>query len=164
MTNLGILLACEHYPEVSTSPARLDAQLRLWLEETGHVVTQIKVFNSFFGMLPEDPRDCDLWIVSGALIDYAQSSDCALHVFLRAAEASGREIYGLNHGEHVMHKALAQTGSLPPATPALPRSIRNPFNSFWRSDTLFAFDPKARSVQALPRPRALADLGFGAAA
>ncbi|MDA5092843.1 hypothetical protein O2N63_01935 [Aliiroseovarius sp. KMU-50] len=160
MAKLGILLACEHYPEVVAEPARVDAQLRLWLQDAGHDINGIRVFNCFLGDFPECDTDCDLWIVSGALIDLNHSYESRLCGFLCAVAAAGRPLMALNHGEHVVHKALAADGASPPATPELPRSIRNPFNSFWRSDTLFAFSASSRSLKALPRPTELMDLGF----
>ncbi|NHX28206.1 hypothetical protein HA397_30185, partial [Escherichia coli] len=83
--------------------------------------------------------------------------DRALHRFLHVAAEQGRAAYGLNHGEHVLHRALAPAGAMAPATPALPRTIRNPFNSFWQRDILFAFCARDRRVKPLPRPSALAD-------
>ena len=149
MAHLGILLACEHYPTVSASPLKLDAQLRVRLRELGHEATKISVFDYHLGNLPNSVGDCDFWIVSGSLLGCEPSGmDLRGLVmgFLRGVAASRRELLGLHHGEHLLHAALACPSSPTPKTPAAVRVIRNPFRSFWQRDDLFRFDAIRRVV------------------
>ena len=158
MTTLGILLACEHYPEVSAEAQYIDAQLRHWLAENGTAFDDIRVFAAYTDDLPRHAECCDAWIVSGtplpAIFD-AENRALCLRQFLRAAASFGRPIYAINHAEHVLHASLAAFDAAPPATPPTPRAIQNPFRSFQSRFCLFRFNPQLRCVEALPRPPAL---------
>ncbi len=158
MVHLGILLACEHYPVVSCDPAKLDAQLRCWLAGIGYRVTEVSVFNCYLGNTPRSVGDCDIWITSGSPVGCdATGLDLRglLLEFLRGVAASGRPVFAIHHGEHLLHAALASPSSSAPQTPVTMRVIRNPFRSFRQSDTLFRFEVIRRRITPAPRPMAL---------
>ena len=158
MSRIGILLACDHYPRVSDDPLALDAQFRKCLEALGLTVDRLQVFDWFTGDTPSHAGMADVWIVSGTPIT-GLTSGCDpygdLLAFLRAADALGSAVIGLNHGEQVLHAALALPGAPIPGSPSAMRAIRNPFRSFLSRDRLFLFDPIARRIRELPRPSAL---------
>ncbi len=158
MSRIGILLACNHYPQVSDDPIALDAQFKKYLGALGHSADELLVFEWFNGDKPAHAGLADAWIVSGHWIAWPTSgcdSFGGLISFLRAADALGLAVFGLNHGEHILHQALALPGAPAPGTPISMRAIRNPFRSFLIRDRLFAFDPTARKVREMPRPSAL---------
>ncbi len=163
MAHFGLLLACEHYPHVPQTPRSMDRQLKLWLADLGHKVTRITSHPCFDGEFPNRASEADLWIVSGQpLGDPPCGRDLGgqTHAFLQAAAAINRPIFGIYHGEHVIHDALAAIDQDPPATRRQIRSIRNPFSSFWMRDRLFSYDPSTRRVLEQPRPQALTVSGM----
>ena len=166
MSTLGVLLACDHYPDVSSNVNEMDAQLRLWLVHAGTHFNDIKVFAAFDGDFPRHAALCDAWILSGMLLPMNGSSedaDWALKQFLRAAASIRRPIFAVHHGEHVLHAALADFDAIPPETPGCMRYIRNPFRSYQSRDTLYRFNPATRTVDALDRPVEITPRGvFGA--
>ena len=104
MTHLGILLACEHYPHVVADAAKLDAQLRVWFEALGHHITQVSVFETYEGNTPGSVRECDIWIVSGATLDWhpsCQDRRGDLFRFLRGADAACAPVFATHCGEHL---------------------------------------------------------------
>lgn len=158
MAKLGILLACEHYPTVSSKAQEIDAQLRLWLNAYGTPITEIEVFETYQGALPRHAASCDAWIVSGVVLSAGRDEPergYAIRQFLRAAASFGRPIYAIHHGEHLVHDALAPFCSKPPTTSPTPRSIQNPFRSFHSRSHLHRFNPSTRSVEALSKPAAI---------
>lgn len=158
MCHIGILMACEHYPAIQNDPQRMDCQLRSWLAEIGHAPSHMTYFKTYLGELPATAGEADIWIVSGAPVTWDTAQGDArgdLMQFLKAAAACGRPIFGLYHGEHTIHKALADPIAPRPDTRAFPTSIRNPFNSFRQADALFAFSQLTRTVTALKRPERL---------
>lgn len=158
MTKLGILLACDHYPNVSSHAHQIDSQLRLWLAKSGTTFTDIEVYATHHGALPRHAASCDAWIVSGVSLAGTQASQGqvdALKQFLRAATSFGRPIYAINHAEHIVHQALAAFHAAAPETPPAPRAVSNPFRSFQGRSNLFRFNPATRRVDALPRPAAI---------
>ena len=109
MTHLGILLACEHYPRVAADASKLDAQLRIWFEALGHDITRVSVFETYEGNTPGSVGDCDIWIVSGAALDWhpsCQDRRGDLFRFLRGVDAVGAPIFGTYCGEHAVHAAI----------------------------------------------------------
>ena len=158
MKHLGLLLACEHYPSVRPKAEKIDSQLRAWLFDAGHPVSSISVFETYAGTLPPKVGVCDAWIVSGAHL--GSILPCADHYgkllqFLKGAVACELPVFGLYHGEHVLHAALAEPAAKAPTSRTFPLSIRNPFDSFRQKDRLFRYDPKSRLVQELERPAIL---------
>ena len=154
MSHIGILLACDHYPAVEARPEKIDRQLRLWLEQLGHKPDQISVYKAYDQEFPQS-SEADVWIASGNLTDWhSDGTDIRgqLFCFLRGVAALGLPIFGLHHGEHLLHQALAEVGAKPPATRAHLLSIRNPFRSFHQSDAIFSFVAANRTVQQLQRP------------
>ena len=121
MSHIGILLACEHYPRVQPTPRAIDGQLKHWFENLGHPVDDVSVFDAYDGELPDRASCADAWVVSGTPLGW---SPCGRDIngmlchFLRGAAAAGRPIFGLYHGEHVLHSALACSSDAPPATSA----------------------------------------------
>ena len=163
MTHLGILLACEHYPRVAADASKLDAQLRIWFEALGHDITRVSVFETYEGNTPGSVGDCDIWIVSGAALDWhpsCQDRRGDLFRFLRGVDAIGAPIFGTYCGEHAVHAAIGSPFADPPVSPCRLRSIRNPFRSFIVSDRLFEFDRTRREMQRLSRPDALSNGGM----
>lgn len=165
MSTLGILLACDHYPAVSANEKEIDAQLRIWLVNAGTSFNEIRVFKAYDGDVPRHAASSDAWILSGMPLPTFGSTDdvsWALRQFLRAAASFRRPIYAVNHGEHILHSALASFEAVPPSTPVMMRSIRNPFRSFLSRDQLFRFNPGTRTVDALERPFEISQRGvFG---
>lgn len=158
MSNLGILLACEHYPEVRADAHLIDASLRYWLADSGTTFDGIDVFAAYAGDLPGHAASCDAWILSGVPLSDsptgAERAD-AMTQFLRAAASFGRPIYAINHAEHAVHAALATCQTTPPDTSPTLRAISNPFRSFQSRYQLFRFNPATRRVDALQRPAAI---------
>ncbi len=158
MSHLGILLACEHYPQVQPDLKGIDGQLKTWLGSLGHRIVRVSVYNAFDGGLPDRGTAADLWIVSGTCLNW---SPCGRDIkgmlchFLRAAAASDRPILGLHRGEHLLHAALACPSDAPPATTPHIRAIRNPFWSFQSTDRLFHYDAPRMAVRPLDRPEVL---------
>ena len=158
MSHIGILLASDHYPRVQPNPRHIDGQLRRWFETLGTKIDKVTVFNAFEGDLPDRSRAADVWIVSGTPLAW---SHCGRDLkgmlchFLRGAAASGCPIFGLYHGEHVLHAALACPSDTPPASQPVIRAIRNPFWSFQSRDRLFRYDSTRMTIQHLDRPEVL---------
>ena len=163
MSKLGILLACEHYPNVDAHTNSIDAQLRHWLISYGTAVTKIEVYTLYAGELPRQVTECDAWIVSGVFLggcDVSSGQSLALRQFLQAADSFNRTVYAVNHGEHILHNALAAFDAEAPKTPKIMRSIQNPFRSFHNRYTLHRFNPRARCVESLKRPDAISTRGI----
>ncbi len=157
MSTLGLILACDHYPAVSTRET-MDAQLRLWLEAIGINAHQIEVFAAYNGELPLHAAGCDAWIFSGLPLPLtAPGTDVptALRQFLRAAAPLGVKILAINHAEHMVHAAIGAPDAKPPETSSRILSIRNPFRSFHSRDTLHCFNRVTGAIEALPRPQAI---------
>ena len=160
MAHLGILMACEHYPDLPRAPRSIDRQLRLWLRALGHEVDRVTAHACHKGEIPATLGAADLWIVGGQPLEWTPCCrDLAgrLRAFLRAAAATGQPLLAVHHGEHVLHDALAELGASAPDSPRTIRAIRNPFLSFHARDRLFIFDPNIRRVVEAERPR---ELGF----
>ncbi len=158
MTKLGLILVCDHYPLVSECVSEIDAQLRHWLLTLGIAPDAVEVFAAYDGVLPRHAGQADAWIVSGMpLRQVGEGGDgaFALRQLLQAAVSVRCPVLALNHGEHVVHAALAAVDVPPPATTPHIRAIRNPFRSFLGRDTLHRFDPLTRRVEALERPATL---------
>jgi|GEM_PF-2937866 len=147
MKHVGILLAGAHYPKVSPDPGQLDGQLRRYLDGLGCAPESISVFSCFEGDMPRVGQ-CEAWIVSGTPLLWTAGA-AFYEAFLELVEhevRQGRPVFGLNHGEQVLVDALCpEAGS-----PTLPRTLRNPFRSFWISDVLYQVE-NGRLVGA-PRP------------
>ena len=163
MAHIGLLLACEHYPDVPEAPVKLDRQLSLWLSELGHEASSVASYRCYDCELPQSVSECDVWIVSGAALNWRPCNRDLTGLmlgFLKGAAAAGVPILGLHHGEHLVHQALAAVDAPAPDTSASIRAIRNPFASFQSRDRLFAFVPSTRSVaeQVRPRPITLAGM------
>ena len=147
MKHLGLLLVGAHYPEVSSDPGALDGQLRRYLAALECAPESILVFKCYRGDIPA-LNQCEAWVASGSplLWEAGTTAYKALLHLVTHESRMRRPIFGLNHGEQVLTDALcADTGS-----PALPRSLRNPFRSFWVSDVLYQVNG-GQLVKA-PRP------------
>lgn len=155
MAHLGILLTFDHYPAVRPCLRGVDRQFLNCLNDLGHKVSQISVFDLTQGV-PTSPPECDLWVVSGTPDVIAASSPEIYHDILRwlCRLDERSHVYALNHGEHVLHDALCGADAALPGTPRTPNLVRNPFWSFWRRDRLYAV--RAGGVAA-PLLRADAD-------
>ena len=163
MSHLGILLACDHYPQVKPFDETLDRQLSSWLQLLGHDIQRVTAFDAHLGQLPATTSACGLWIVSGTPLAWSpccRDREGALCQFLKGVAASGLPIFALHRGEHVLHKALASPFEAPPETPAHVRAIRNPFRSFQMSDRLFSHDPATRTIREETRPQSLSLRGY----
>lgn len=162
MSKIGLILACDHYPVVSSDATQVDAQLRFWLAANGTTFDEIEVYAAYDGALPNHGASCDAWIISGATYP-TLGQNFAIGQFLCAAASLGRRIYAINHAEHTVHATLGAIDAPAPATPSAMRVIRNPFRSFHSGETLHRFNPSTRQVEALPRPDAIcARRRFGA--
>ena len=150
---VGILSIFAHYPTLRTDDVRYDRQLRLYLEHLGYEPGPTRVFDVQAGDMPENTRDRDVWIISGAWCDEPGDDlwKARLRDFLGKAIDDSRPVFGLNHGEHALHHALCPSAPRP-STSRFPRSVRNPFWSFQNRDHLFAFDARIGRVISLPRP------------
>ncbi len=158
MSHLGILLACDHYPNVAPEAEKFDARLRKWFEHLGHCISRVSLFETYDGDMPDSSDQCDFWIVSGAAPEWHPARPNPRGIVFRAlrlAASSGNPIYAVYHGEHVVHAALASPFASPPSTCPQLHSIRNPFFSFGRSDTLHVFGAAAGEVRQLDRPEEL---------
>lgn len=149
MKHLGIILTFDHFPEVSADAAALDAQLRRYLVFLGHRIDRVSVLDCI-DQTPRDYPGCDLWIVSGSPRLLATDTYDTLKQEIRRLSQNA-PVYGLNHGEHVVHDALASPFAPPPPTAPSPRCVRNPFRSFWISDRLYGLS-RERRVKPLLRP------------
>ena len=155
MAHLGLLLASDHYPALPRRPESIDGQLKRWLRALGHDVMETTAYNCFEGHLPAKASDACIWLVSGPVLGWhpcCRDLGGKLRSFLRAAAAFDRPIFAVNHGEHVLHDALAGLGELPPETVKHLRSTRNPITSFQSRDRLFAYNPVARRIMEETRP------------
>ena len=157
MSHLGILMACDHYPAVH--PSRIDSQLRGYLGACGVAADRFTAFKAHDGELPDRHDACDAWIVSGAPLfgglDAARHR-AALLDHIRRASALGQPVFGVYHGEHVLHAALCASEAPAPQSPPRPWTIRNPFWSFWQNDRLYAYHPAFGEVRPIPRSGSLA--------
>lgn len=148
MTHLGILLIFDHFPRVSTDARGLDAQLRRYLAHHGWHVSAISVIDAV-EKLPDTIPDCEPWIVSGTPALLPAGHLDRLRRLLREMVVQ-KTLIGMNHGEHLLHDALAAPGAIPPPTPRAARMVRNPFRSFWNRDRLFAAGPSGMTALARP--------------
>lgn len=163
MAHLGILLAFDHFPELSGDPRRFDAQLHVYLASLGHAIDRVTVFKCHDGELPPPGFECDLWIVSGAPALWQRGSSEfyeRMLTLIRRETRSRKPLYGLNRGEHVLHDALCPSGAAAPETSRLPTGVRNPFWSFWLRDRLHALSQDTLSVKPLPRSEVSVRAGF----
>lgn len=155
MCHFGLLLAADHYPAVSDDPARMDAQLRHYLAANDLPVSRLTVFHCYRGDLPSPSAPCSAWIVSGAELIYdAESHDLAYRLrrlIGRLADAR-QPVFAMNCAEHILYDTLCADPAPRPATPATPRSVRNPFRSFWMRDRLYRYAPSRGTLEPLPRP------------
>jgi len=114
------------------------------------VINRISLFLAYDNDFPRDVLDCDAWLVSGPLLNWELSEAANRYrlerVIERAAEAT-LPIFGLWHGEHVLHEALAKPGSAAPGTAQFPSAIRNPIETFGMRDLLYRWcDERLRVV------------------
>lgn len=140
MAHLGLLLACDHFPDVDDDPARLDAVFRARLAGLGHRIDRVSVLQCHRGQIPAWADGCDLWVVSGAAPAGASAPwQAPLTRHIRQSLAAGVPVYAIYHGEHVLADALCASASDRPDTAHCPQIVRNPFRSFWGRDRIYAF-------------------------
>lgn len=152
MERLGILLACDHYPLVSAKLGALDGRLAHLLRSRGHNIGELAVYDVYLGEVPASAHDCDLWLISGADLNWQAGGwgkNRDLLNYVASVHACGRPIYGINHGEHVLRDACCPEKPAP-ATPRIPRVVRNPLKTWWRRDRLFTYCRLLGEVRAVP--------------
>lgn len=145
MKHLGLLLCFDHYPAVRADLSGIDRQFLECLRAEGHEIGSVSTVDLAGGVPPILPL-CDLWVISGAPPCLHAGRENLLDQIRKLAAHA--PVYGLNHGEHVLHAALCPDATAP-NTPRLPRTVRNPFWSFWRRDRIFCHH--AGRIEALPR-------------
>jgi hypothetical protein len=152
MAHLGVLLACEHYPGVSDRLDQIDHRLQARLERDFGNLQQMSVFPVYSGDLPLNPTQCDIWLVSGAVLDRIHTggnTESALDLFLKEIAAAGTPLLGIYHGEHAISSALAPTRESQPTTRKCPLSIRNPIRNTHRGDKLFRWVPHLQILRTI---------------
>ena len=150
MAHLGVLQVFDHYPCISDNVRALDGQFRRYMEQLGWPLTRMTVVDARETLATPLP-DCDVWIVSGTADLLSDAARIHLQSVLRTL-ARHRTVMALNGGEHLLFDTFAGPSAKPPRTPRMPRSVRNPFRSFWTRDRLYGLG--AEGVHVLPRPEA----------
>ncbi len=68
MARVGILLACQHYPNVTGTWEKTDLQLRTWLASLGHEFTSANIYDCSVGHFPSECGAESSWIVGGGAL------------------------------------------------------------------------------------------------
>lgn len=140
MTHLGILLVSEHFPKVSDISNNLDPVLRQRFSLHGINVSRISVFKTFNDEFPQNITDCDAWVVSGSEMIWDPKDpalDRKLTSFIVNINDHQRPVFGINHGEHIVHRTLAKNDEPKPNSRVIPNTIRNPFFHFRERELLY---------------------------
>lgn len=161
MAHLGILQIFDHFPFLSEDFDQFDGQFRRYLAHHGWQISRVSVCDAR-GEIPISWPACDVWVVSGtaALMTDEMRGDLVAQLRDMAENAC---ILATNGAEHLLHEAFAGPDAPSPMTPAAPRSVRNPFRSFWTRDRLYSVETDR--VVPLTRPETTAGFfGFARSA
>lgn len=130
----------------------MDRQFRDYLASLGHVPSKVTVCRCYAGEKPD--VEASIWIVSGqpSQSEVGTGHHDQLLDHIRRVGIAGQPVYGLNYGERVLEAALCKRRDRHDRWQS-PRSVRNPFRSFWMRDVLYSVVDEV--LVGAPRPRGI---------